>query len=738
MTSGTAHQWKFFRAGGFDQVRLSTGADLLALGALDQKLWVALACPAKGLECDGRTLELVDREGDGRVRASELIAASAWAGRVFKNADELTAGKSELPLAAVHDGTDEGRKVLAAATTVLRGLGRPDAKVLTVDDATGAVKAFDQLAFNGDGVVPPDSLSDDGARAACADVMACLGGEPDRSGKQGINGAKVDAFFNELAAYVEWLALAERDAQVLPLAGQTATAAAALDKVRAKIDDYFARCRLAAFDARALVALNREEKEYLQVAAKDLTITADEVASFPLARIEAGRPLSLDAGVNPAWAAALTDFATKVVTPLLGARSALEEKEWLHLRARFEPFAAWQAKKAGAAVEKLGGARAKELLEGGARRALDAALAEEKAQEPIAASLTDLERAVRYQRDLFTLARNFVSFQDFYERKRKAHFQVGTLYIDQRACELCVRVDDAAKHATLAPHARSYLLYCDCSRPSTNEKLQIAAAITAGDSDNLMVGRNGVFYDRQGRDWDATVTKIVDNPISVRQAFWSPYKKALRFIEEQVAKRAASADTAAHDKLLGTVKEVEGAADTGKAAPPPKKIDVGMVAALGVAVGGITAALGALLQTFFGLGFWMPLGIIGLLLCISGPSMLIAWLKLRQRNLGPLLDANGWAVNVPALVNVPLGASLTRLAQLPPGAARELTDPFAEKRRAWWLWVVLVAVLAALGAWYLGKLDRFLPMRARSSEVLGELAPSSTPASMAPATPVAP
>ena len=57
-----------------------------------------------------------------------------------------------------------------------------------------------------------------------------------------------------------------------------------------------------------------------------------------------------------------------------------------------------------------------------------------------------------------------------------------------------------------------------------------------------MVGRNGIFYDRKGRDWDATITKIIDNPISIRQAFWSPYKKVVRMIEEQVAKRAAAAD----------------------------------------------------------------------------------------------------------------------------------------------------------------------------------------------------
>jgi hypothetical protein len=64
-----------------------------------------------------------------------------------------------------------------------------------------------------------------------------------------------------------------------------------------------------------------------------------------------------------------------------------------------------------------------------------------------------------------------------------------------------------------------------------------------------MVGRNGLFYDRKGRDWDATITKIIDNPISIRQAFWAPYKKLVRMIEEMAAKRAAAADAAADAKL---------------------------------------------------------------------------------------------------------------------------------------------------------------------------------------------
>src|SRR5690606_13708182 len=85
----SGHVWQFFRAGDFDQVALTSGADLLALGELDQKLWAALACPVHGLHFDGRTRELIDTDGDGRVRAKELIEAVEWAAARLKNPDDL-------------------------------------------------------------------------------------------------------------------------------------------------------------------------------------------------------------------------------------------------------------------------------------------------------------------------------------------------------------------------------------------------------------------------------------------------------------------------------------------------------------------------------------------------------------------------------------------------------------------------------------------------------------------------
>ena len=703
------HMWRFFRAGGFDQVRLDTGADLAALAQLDQKLWVALSCPTRGIEFDNRTLDLIDADKDGRIRAPEIVAATEWACRCLKNPDELVKGAGALCLDAINDATPEGREVLASARHILTSLGKPSATAVSVDDTADLARVYAHTGFNGDGIVPAEAAEDPATRAAIEAILACAGSEADRCGQPGVNKARVEKFFEEARAYSEWVAKSEADGSIRPLGEATAAAADALRAVRAKVDDFFARCRLAAYDPRAQAALNREEKEYLAVAAKDLAITAPEVAGFPLAQVAAGRDLPLTQGVNPAWAGALDAFRRLAVQPLLGDRQALAESDWRALQDALAAHEAWRGAKAGASVEPLGIARVRALLAGPARAAIEALIAEDLAHEGEARGIAAVARLVRYHRDLHRLLVNFVNFRDFYGRKERAVFQVGTLYLDQRSCDLCLAVNDPARHAAMAGMAGAFLVYCDCVRKGTGESMQIVAAFTDGDADNLMVGRNGVFYDRKGRDWDATITRMVDNPISIRQAVWSPYKKFARMIEEQVAKRAATAEAETHSGLQATATAVAGAGKD--KAPPKSKFDVGTVAALGVGLGAIGGIVGGFVSGFMALTWWkMPLALLGVMAVISTPSVILAWFKLRKRNLGPILDANGWAVNAKARINIPFGRSLTGIARLPPGSHRDLEDPYAEKKsgRAVAILVVLLVVLA-WALWHFGGLHYLAP-----------------------------
>jgi hypothetical protein len=724
-----AYSWSFFRAGGFDQVQIRKGSDIAHLAELDQKLWVALACPTVGLALDERFLSLLDADNDQRIRAPELLKAVTFVSTGLKNLDDLLKAEEALPLSAINDKTDEGKLLLGAARQVLRNLGKPDATAIALADLSDPTKIFADTPFNGDGVITELSSTEEDEQQAIRDIIHCMGPESDRSGKPGVNQAKVEAFFAEVAAACEWhQQAAQDDAAVLPLGEQTNDAVTAFRAIEAKVDDYFTRCKLAAFDPRVVGLLNRPETEYAELAAKDLSATGVEAAHFPLAQVAADKPLPLTGPVNPAHASALRKLQEAVVSPLLGYRTELREGEWADIRARLQAHLNWLQNQKGAVVEALGMPRLQALHQSSHKANLSALIERDLALDSEAKSLDDVERLVRYYRYLYKLCTNFVSFRDFYDPHQLATFQFGTLYIDQRACTLCMRVEDSAKHASLAGLAGAYLAYLDCVRKTTGEKVHIVAVITDGDSDNIMVGRNGLFYDREGKDYDATITKVIDNPISPRQAFFSPYKKFVRLIEEQVAKRASAADTAATTKL-GVAAEGVSTADQTKP-PEAKKVDVGAVAALGVAVAGIgtffTAVMGYA-SGILSLGL-LPtiLAFVGLILLISLPSVVLAYVKLRKRNMGPLLDACGWAINSQAKVSVPFGTTLTVLAKLPRGSTRAVTDAYADEGVPWKRWVFLFLVLYVGYRWVKGSFDEFLPHQVTSKEVLSVILPAKS------------
>lgn len=701
-TENTApHQWRFFSAGGFAQVNLDTGADLANLGQLDQKLWVALSCPVQGLEFDRRTLALMDSDKDGHIRAPELIAAVEWAVARLNSPDVLVKGGA-LPLAAIRADSEEGARLLASACHVMDSLGKGEHDAISVDDVSDSDRIFSGMAFNGDGIVTA-AACDEALAPVFAAIVDTLGSVVDRSGETGIDQALAERFFTEGKAWVEWQSRPQLEAGLLPLGSGTDAAFAALAAIRAKADDYFTRCRLAEFDPRAQELLNGAEDAIRAVGLRSLTASDDGVAALPIAYVRPKGELPLGAGVNPAWTAASAALRELVVKPLLGELDSLTADQWEALKGQFAAYEAWQQARPDTPLAQLDLDVLQGYLAPGIHAGINELIARDLALAPEANAIAEVERLVRYVRDLGQLANNFVSFRDFYSGgDTKAVFQAGTLYLDGRSCDLCIKVLDPARHGSLATLSGVYLAYCDCVR--AGEKITIAAAFTAGDSDQLMVGRNGVFYDRDGNDWDATITKIVDHPISIRQAFWAPYRKASRLVGEQLEKFAATRAKGVDDMTAKLVTDAGQKVESG-AKPVATPFDAarfaGIFAALGLAVGALGTALASVVTGFISLKAWqMPLAVLGLFLSISGPSVAMAFFKLRSRNLGPILDANGWAVNARARINIPFGTALTRMAKLPEGAQRSLRDPYADKKSPWKLYFVLGVLVAAACAYF--------------------------------------
>ena len=322
---------------------------------------------------------------------------------------------------------------------------------------------------------------------------------------------------------------------------------------------------------------------------------------------------------------------------------------------------------------------AKAAAEGANVAALDAAKAE----------FMPLRKLLLLHRDFYRLLRNYITLEDFYDGDAAtvASFQAGTLIIDQRACHLCMRVNDLPKHDVQAPLSGIYLLYCNCESKKLGKSMQILAAMTQGEIKNLSVGKNGIFYDNEGNDYDASVFKIIDNPISIRQAFWTPYRKLSDWIEAKVNKSAAEKDAAV---MSDVTAKIDAKAEGGEAAQKPA-FDIakfaGIFAAIGMALGMIGTALASVAKGLSGFSWWQLLIVfVVILLVISGPSMVMAWLKLRRRNLAPVLNANGWAVNSDAIISVLFGRTLTEQVVFPVVKLPKIKGEMA----GWKKWVIAI------------------------------------------------
>ncbi len=431
------------------------------------------------------------------------------------------------------------------------------------------------------------------------------------------------------AALKAWEDAPKTDASILPLGEGTAAAEAALAAVEAEIDAFF-------------------------------TVPSD----LPLVTEEPDKSLPLSKNLNPKWQAAIAAFAKTVAGPLLGkdADSELTRLEWADLKAKFAPYRAWIASKPVMAAD----AKAK---------------------------LEEQERLLRYKLNLVSFLRNYVNQADLYDPACQAIFQTGTLYLAERACSLCFHVADEGAHSALAGRSECCLVYAKLTRKGTAETRHICAALTAGCTAPLYVGRNGIFIDRDGLDWDATVTKVVENQVSLREAFWAPWRKLGETVAAQVKKFIGDRQTAATE---GVTKAADGSAAKDKGGN--SAAIASSIAALGVGVGMMGAAFAGLIGLVAGLPWWKTaLAIVAVILAVSLPSVILTWFKLRRRDLGAILNAGGWAANRPLRFSNGLAREFTRLAVLPPGALAA-RDPYS--RTPWGrIIAAIVVALAILLGW---------------------------------------
>ena len=684
------HHMTFQRLGRLHHLRIADARDLATVSDLDEAHWVATGAPTEGLNCDPALLDFIDTDDNHRIMCFELIEAIEWLLDVLTDPAGVTEGSDTLRLDAVDTDKADGERIHRSASKMLARLGDAGSDAITLRQVR-EIKATEQaLPVSEAGVVLPEATDDDEVRRFLTDVIATVGGADHPAGEKGLDQAHLDAFLDQAAAHLDWAARGRDSDEIMPLGAKTADAFALVSNVRAKLDQYFAQCEAAAFDPRAVGRFRPDEEQLARMDFSDPQAIEKFIEGSPLAPPRADRTLDMGEQLNPCYTERLAELNAQAIAPALGKpATSLTLDDWNAVKRFFAAHKQWAAAKPGRAVEPLGAALLAKYLDAKFRKAAESLIADATAQALAMDNIRLTEKAILYQAHLLDLANNFVSFPHLYDPSRRAMFELGTLVMDGRRFNFTLLASNRAEHSKVAAAGNMFIFYAEILPGGGGATCEIAVPVTSGGKGNLCVGMRGVFEDLSGRQSDARIVQIIENPISLGEAFVSPFKRIGKVLGGKIESITASAEKE-FDARTASVIDGKGPAEPAPKAAPPNQgmLAGGMLMGGGVAIAALGSAVAFITKTLSGVPVWkIAIGIGAAVLAVVLPTSIVAVLKLRKRDLSSILAGAGWAINARMRLT---GRQSRYFTQRPPyrKGARGLRN----------IWPLVTALLLALAA----------------------------------------
>lgn len=690
---------------GLLQLRLNTTDDLDHLHRLEPARWSSTSVPIDQLFCDKAFLEFIDTDKNKRVRVQELLEAHDWMRTRLKNKRRMIERTDTIFLDDLDTSNPDAAKLKALVEEHM------DRKGGGVQVALEEIRAFKETYTkqfpNGDGVVTFAQMGDLELSALASNIVKSEGGVPDLSGEIGIDETKLDAFIQHGLSWLAWEAEAntidsEVNSTLFPLGEATVPAGELVLSLSEKLDQFFSQCDLISQENAALSRFSATPETLAALNINDPAAIQTFLKEAPIARPNPEGILDIEAWLNPLFADDLKKLAA-LVLPLVPAikkrenpntNTKISRKEWAKIRELFGEFRAYMQRKPPDMPDELRGDELRELILGPLPERLRFLIAEDREASKELKAISDLEKLALYQRWLVELANNMASFPYLFVLNERCLFETGTLILDGRELSFCVRVNQKSEHKAIAEQANLFVIYADLDRKSKSgetETMSIAAAVTSGVRRGISMGKRGIFYDREGREWDARIVDIIVRPISLWEAAVAPFVRLRDFVLDRIERWTESRFVSAESRALETGEGQVLAPDALAAPRPPgaasdpaaqqAQRNASNAQSLGLAnlffgsaisLAAIGSAAAFAIKT---LSLTDPVNLLVVVCGIVGGIMLLSaflgWLRLRKRDLSTLLEACGWAFNVRILLRRRHSLRFTRIPPIPRKAVRE-------------------------------------------------------------------
>lgn len=672
------------------QLRVENADDLGRILKLDESLWVATSAPAGVFRCDQTFLRLMDNNDDGRINTREVREAIRWMLGILEDSSMVADNMDTVPIAVMRDDTREGRALADSARSILKTVGTPEEENISLDAVRRFLDQLRQQPMNGDGVIIPAAASESEIAQYIADIVTCTGGTDDACGEKGATSGDVERFQDSVAAYLQWLdrGRVRRDGnstEIMPFGRNTAALYETFRKNADKVDLFFALCRAIRFEPRALSRLGCADADMNELDFTKLEDLNSCLEKVPIAKPvdNTGLPLHENA-VNPLYRSWIGELRDDLLPAVLGKTPEfLEEADWQKVKDRLKPYEAYLNEKPGGGLESVPVERLRIYADGAfAQKAAGMIEADAQVTEVLDGA-REMERLLLYHKHLVRFVNNFVNFRQLYEITETALFEIGSAVIDGRWFSLALKVDDPVTHEKLARTSNIFTMYVEVTGKEGDKKFLAAIPATSGSRGNLCVGKRGVFFDTEDREYNVRIVKIISNPISLREALVSPFVRLWEFVIGKIESMAGASEKELQKKTDSMMSAPGSPAAQAAGGPAGMLVGISLsAAAIGSAMAFVTKTLADMstVQILFSL--------MSAALVVAIPVTLIAVIKLRRQDLSSLLEGCGWAINARMRFNRAQRRQFTKRIGLPEGSS------VAPRRR--WLGVLLVIILLVL------------------------------------------
>ena len=677
----------FRRYGRSYHLRINTCGDLQRAVELDEAHWVAVGAPISTINCDGEFLRLLDTDKNGRIRCQEMKNGIRWLLKVLSDHSGITEGRGTLRLKAINRADPEGQQIHAAGLKILKKLGRDESEQISLDEVRRIRQQVESISVSEAGVILPEAAEKVEISKFIADVVASIGGIGHPSGAQGINQSKLEEFLSKAKDFLGWHEQGEiPDGQtktdIMPLGTETSTAYAVLVGLEGKIDQYFAQCKALALEERLGQQMGITESELQELDLDDPAVIEEVLKQASLAKPKASGELDFEDQVNPAYAKTLERFRHEVMGQVLGEPSnRMTAEQWQQIKEFFGVHKKWIQAKPHAELERVGVRKLQDYLDERFNKAVRKLIGQSTETAFVLDNIRLAEKLLLYRGYMIELANNFVSFPHLYDPGSRAMFEMGSLVMDGRRFNLAVKAVDRAEHAKIAKTSNMYVLYVEIIPKDAGQKYEVAVPVTWGTKGNLCAGKRGVFYDIGGNEADARVVEIIENPISLGEALLSPFQRLGRMLTGKIESITSQAEKKFDSQTATVMSQVPRATSPAGGAG-------GMLLGGGLAIAALGSALAYITKTLANT-HWLAIliGVAVAVLLVMVPISLVAFIKLRRRELSAILEGSGWAINARMRLTRKQGRSFTQRPSYPKGAKG--VHPMR--------WGLLVAVVVVLG-----------------------------------------